>query len=68
MSRCFPFTSAFLLLLPAPAAAQDAAAPSIPEGDGQDILIKLKEDAFFDGDTVRYLDGQQTELSLISYL
>ena len=38
---------------------------SIPEWDGQDILIKLEEDAFFDGNTVRYLDGRQTELYLI---
>ena len=38
---------------------------SIPEWDGQDILIKLEEDAFFDGDTVRYLDGRQTKLYLL---
>jgi hypothetical protein len=24
-----------------------------------------EEDAFFDGDTVRYLDGRQTEITLV---
>jgi len=38
---------------------------SIPEWDGQDILVKLEEDAFFDGETVRYLDGRQTQLYVI---
>ena len=38
---------------------------SIPAWEGQDILIKLEEDAFFDGETVRYLDGRQTQLYLI---
>jgi Xaa-Pro aminopeptidase len=37
---------------------------SIPEWD-KDIRIMLEEDAFFDGDTVRYLDGRQTELMVI---
>jgi len=32
---------------------------------GQDVLIMLEEDAWFDGDTVRYLDGRQTELHLV---
>ncbi len=29
------------------------------------MRIKLEEDAFFDGETVRYIDGRQTELHLI---
>ncbi|MDZ7692527.1 MAG: M24 family metallopeptidase [Balneolaceae bacterium] len=36
----------------------------IPEWD-QDIRIRLEEDAFFNGDSVRYIDGRQTELHLI---
>lgn len=36
----------------------------IPEWE-KDILIKLEEDAFFDGDSVWYIDGRQTELMLI---
>jgi Xaa-Pro aminopeptidase len=31
----------------------------------KEIRIMLEEDAFFDGDTVRYIDGRQTELMLI---
>lgn len=31
----------------------------------KDIRIMLEEDAFFDGDTVRYIDGRQTKLWLI---
>lgn len=37
---------------------------NIPEWD-KDIRIMLEEDAFFDGETVRYIDGRQTELWLI---
>lgn len=37
---------------------------NIPEWN-KDIRIMLEEDAFFDGDTVRYIDGRQTELWLI---
>lgn len=36
----------------------------IPEWNKK-IPIKLEEDAFFTGDTVRYIDGRQTELWLI---
>lgn len=36
----------------------------IPEWD-KEIAIMLEEDAFFSGDTVRYIDGRQTELWLI---
>jgi len=31
----------------------------------QEILMKMEEDAFFDGEEVRYIDGRQTELFLI---
>ncbi len=31
----------------------------------KEIRIMLEEDAFFDGDSVRYIDGRQTELFLI---
>ena len=41
------------------------AAVSVPEWDGQEILIKLEEDAFFDGETVAYIDGRQKALHLI---
>lgn len=37
---------------------------NIPEWD-KDIRIMLEEDAFFDGEKVRYIDGRQTELWLI---
>lgn len=36
----------------------------IPEWE-KDIRIMLEEDAFFDGDSVRYIDGRQTKLWLI---
>lgn len=38
---------------------------SVPEWGGQDVRFKLEEDAFFDGTSVEYLDGRQTELYLI---
>ncbi len=38
---------------------------SVPEWGGEDVMFKLEEDAFFDGETVTYLDGRQTELYLI---
>lgn len=37
---------------------------TIPEW-GKDIRIMLEEDAFFDGNEVRYIDGRQNELWLI---
>ena len=37
---------------------------NIPEWD-KEIRIMLEEDAFFDGDSVRYIDGRQTKLWLI---
>ncbi|PEN13672.1 Xaa-Pro aminopeptidase [Longibacter salinarum] len=38
---------------------------AIPEWDNQKIRIMLEEDAFFDGNSVRYLDGRQTELYVL---
>jgi len=32
---------------------------------GKDIRMMMEEDAFFDGETVRYIDGRQTELFLV---
>lgn len=37
----------------------------IPEWGGQRIRIMLEEDAFFDGEQVRYIDGRQESLLLI---
>lgn len=37
---------------------------NIPEWD-KDIRMMMEEDAYFDGETVRYIDGRQTELFLI---
>ncbi len=37
----------------------------VPEWDGQLVDFRTEEDAFFDGETVRFLDGRQTELTLI---
>lgn len=37
---------------------------NIPEWN-KDIRIMLEEDAFFNGDSVRYIDGRQTDLLLI---
>ncbi len=37
----------------------------IPEWGGQKVRIMLEEDAFFDGNTVTYIDGRQTKLHLI---
>ncbi len=38
---------------------------TVPEWNNQSIRIMLEEDAFFDGQTVRYIDGRQTGLLLI---
>jgi len=38
---------------------------SVPEWGGEDVMFKLEEDAFFDGEAVTYLDGRQMELLLI---
>ena len=37
----------------------------VPEWGGQEVQFRAEEDAFFDGKTVRYLDGRQTSLTLI---
>jgi hypothetical protein len=37
----------------------------IPEWGDAETLFMLEEDAFFDGESVRYLDGRQTELLTI---
>ena len=42
-----------------------SATSAVPEWDGQDVRIMLEQDAFFDGSTVRYLDGRQTKLWVI---
>ena len=41
------------------------AAVPVPEWDGKKIRVMLEEDAYFDGEAVRYIDGRQTELLLI---
>ncbi|MEO1252401.1 MAG: M24 family metallopeptidase [Pseudomonadota bacterium] len=38
---------------------------AVPEWDGQDVRFKTEEDAFFDGESLRFLDGRQTALHLI---
>ena len=41
------------------------AAMPVPEWDGKKIRVMLEEDAYFDGEAMRYIDGRQTELLLI---
>lgn len=38
---------------------------AVPEWDGQRVDFRAEENAFFDGTNVRYLDGRQTEITLI---
>ena len=38
---------------------------AVPEWGGQVVRFMTEEDAFFDGDTVRYLDGRQTDIILV---
>lgn len=38
---------------------------AVPEWNGQKVAFRTEEDAYFDGKEVRYLDGRQTELTLI---
>jgi Xaa-Pro aminopeptidase len=38
---------------------------TVPEWGNQRIQFRTEEDAFFDGTTVQYMDGRQTELRLI---
>ena len=42
-----------------------SATHAVPEWGGQDVVFKSEEDAFFDGQSVRYIDGRQTEFHLI---
>lgn len=42
------------------------AAASVPEWGGAKVQIQLEEDAWFDGQNVRYFDGRQTALHLIA--
>ncbi|MCM8557165.1 M24 family metallopeptidase [Sphingomicrobium sediminis] len=39
---------------------------AVPEWGGQVLDFRSEEDAFFDGESVRYFDGRQTELHLIA--
>ena len=41
------------------------AAVEVPEWGGQEVRIRLEEDALFTGETVRYLNGRQTAFYLI---
>lgn len=38
---------------------------AVPEWGGQRVDFRTEEDAFFDGDSVRFIDGRQTALTLI---
>ncbi|PLK22724.1 Xaa-Pro aminopeptidase [Porphyrobacter sp. TH134] len=38
---------------------------NVPEWGGQRVDFRTEEDAFFDGTNVRYIDGRQTEITLI---
>jgi Xaa-Pro aminopeptidase len=38
---------------------------AVPEWDGQQIRVLLEEDAIFNGEDVRYLNGRQTELYVV---
>lgn len=38
---------------------------AVPEWGGQVVRFMTEEDAYFDGETVRYLDGRQTEITII---
>ena len=42
-----------------------AATHKVPEWGGQAVGFKLEEDAFFDGTSVRYIDGRQTAFHLV---
>lgn len=38
---------------------------AVPEWDGQRVDFRTEENAFFDGTNMRYIDGRQTEITLI---
>lgn len=42
-----------------------SATHKVPEWGGQAVPFRLEEDAYFDGTTVRYIDGRQTAFHLI---
>ena len=42
-----------------------SATHKLPEWDGQAVPFRLEEDAYFDGSSVRYIDGRQTGFHLI---
>lgn len=39
---------------------------AVPEWGGQKVDFRAEENAFFDGKTLRFIDGRQTELTLIA--
>ncbi len=39
---------------------------AVPEWGGQKVDFRTEEDAFFDGTSVRYIDGRQTAITLIA--
>jgi Xaa-Pro aminopeptidase len=39
---------------------------AVPEWGGQRVDFRTEEDAYYDGEIVRFLDGRQTELTLIA--
>jgi Xaa-Pro aminopeptidase len=39
---------------------------NVPEWGGQRVDFRTEEDAFFDGETVRFIDGRQTAITLIA--
>lgn len=42
-----------------------SATHQVPEWGGQPVTFRTEEDAYFDGESVRYLDGRQTRFHLI---
>ncbi len=42
-----------------------SAARAVPEWGGQEVSFRTEEDAYFDGSRVRFLDGRQTEITVI---
>ena len=38
---------------------------AVPEWDGQRVDFRAEENAYFDGQTLRFIDGRQTALTLI---
>ncbi|MGB6319685.1 MAG: M24 family metallopeptidase, partial [Litorimonas sp.] len=47
-------------------AIESNATLAVPEWNDQRVVFRTEEDAFFDGDTVRYLNGRQTRFHLIA--